>query len=202
MSTRLIIVRHGETESNVAKIQQGWIDTPLTPLGQQQILRLGQRLATEKIDMAYSSPLLRSVRTTQAIINFHPDLLVEYTEELRERHWGIYEGRSVDEYTEDQVRSGVAFIDHRPEGGESLADLKQRMAGFLGRVLPLNANKSVLISTHHSAMKMLLFILLDKPLTDWEGLKMPNTALNILEYTEGSPTNVLLFNDAAHLAGL
>lgn len=200
MSTRLIIVRHGETESNVAKIQQGVIDTPLTEEGQRQILLLGKRLSTEKIDAVYSSDLLRAVRTTQAIIAYHPSLLVEYTRELQERDWGEFEGRSVEDYNLDLGQSGLPFHEHRPYGGENLFDLKQRVDGFLARILPVSKSKSILISTHHSTCKMMIFSLTEKPLTEWVPVKLNNTCVNILELGFSGKADVVLFNDISHLA--
>ena len=66
-STKLIIIRHGETEQNRNNILQGAIDTQLSELGLFQAEKVAQRLKDEKIDVLVSSHLQRAVKTAEAI---------------------------------------------------------------------------------------------------------------------------------------
>ena len=67
MSTRLVVVRHGETQWNIASRIQGHADSPLTPAGEAQAEAIAGRLARERFDRLVSSDLGRAWRTAQAI---------------------------------------------------------------------------------------------------------------------------------------
>ncbi len=67
----LYIIRHGETYGNING--DGFAETDLTPNGMRQIAYLGKRLKDEKIDKIYTSPLIRAVKTSNAIRSFHLD---------------------------------------------------------------------------------------------------------------------------------
>ena len=69
--TQVIIVRHGETEWNIAGIRQGHLDSRLTEKGMAQAKALAQRLAREKFTALYSSDLGRAVQTAMEIADAH-----------------------------------------------------------------------------------------------------------------------------------
>ena len=78
MIHRLLLVRHGETAWNASKRFQGQTDVPLNDVGRQQAVVIADRLATESIDVIYSSDLVRAYGTAQTIaaphgINVRPD---------------------------------------------------------------------------------------------------------------------------------
>src|SRR2546421_645446 len=89
---RLILVRHGESEWNRISRYQGQADAPLSELGLRQAEALGQRLALEKIDAIYASPLQRALRTAEAIARFHPRVPVIQDTALYEIHHGDWQG--------------------------------------------------------------------------------------------------------------
>jgi 2,3-bisphosphoglycerate-dependent phosphoglycerate mutase len=91
---RILLVRHGETEENVAGIIQGHLPGRLSARGRAQVEALGRRLASERIDAVYSSDLARARETTEAILHHHPGVAATYTEEMRERFLGSLQGRS------------------------------------------------------------------------------------------------------------
>jgi broad specificity phosphatase PhoE len=91
---RILLVRHGETEENVAGIIQGHLPGRLSARGRAQVEALGRRLASERIDAVYSSDLARARETTEAILHHHRDVAATYTEEMRERFLGRLQGRS------------------------------------------------------------------------------------------------------------
>lgn len=96
---RFLIVRHGETDSNVAGIIQGQLDTDLNARGRRQAAQVGAALATVDIDEVYTSPLRRASDTARAIVEAHPKrerLPVWFDDRFKERGFGSLEGRSYD----------------------------------------------------------------------------------------------------------
>jgi uncharacterized phosphatase len=100
---RLYFVRHGESELNQQRIFAGSIDTPLTTLGEQQAELAGIHARPLEINLIVSSPLVRAHKTAETIagqIGYLPDKIV--TNDLfRERMLGSLEGKSWDEFDED-----------------------------------------------------------------------------------------------------
>src|SRR5690348_10772063 len=90
-SMRLIAVRHGETEWNVAGREMGHLDSPLTERGRQQAEAVASRLAGLSLAALYSSDLGRAVATARCISRCcGQDVRVDVG--LRERHMGVLQG--------------------------------------------------------------------------------------------------------------
>jgi probable phosphoglycerate mutase len=89
--TRVIAVRHGETEWNVATRIQGQLDIGLNETGREQARRVARALAGEALDAVYASDLQRAVDTAQAIAA-QAGLAVQTDAALRERGFGEFEG--------------------------------------------------------------------------------------------------------------
>src|SRR5688572_7490768 len=93
---RLLIARHGQTKHNLDHRYQGTTDAPLNETGRAQAKQLADRLADEKIDIIYSSPLMRSTQTAELVAKVH-NLEIKKDERLREISFGDWEGMSYDE---------------------------------------------------------------------------------------------------------
>lgn len=195
---KLIIVRHGETEENVEKIVQGHKLGILTNKGLEQAKKLGQRLKDEKIDVIFSSDLLRAKNTTREIEKYH-NIPVHYDKELNERCMGIFEGRPVEEYEKALNESGLDIGDFRPEGGESFTELRERAKRFLERLREEYKGKTVLISSHGWFSAMLLGILLNMPIEEAADLDLENASINIIELGENAEHKAHLINSIEHL---
>lgn len=156
----LIVVRHGQTEWNLAGRVQGTNDSPLTALGREQArdhaARLGALLPPP--ERIICSPLGRA-RDTAALIALPLRCPVEYHDALRERSVGALEGRThawvaVHEpaiHAEKRARPWL----WRPPGGESLADVALRLRPFLDDLLSRRFQRLVLVT--HSALARPLF---------------------------------------------
>ena len=108
---KLIILRHGESEWNLANRFTGWKDVPLTKNGIEEANFSAIKLLEEniKIDSIYTSLLTRAIHTTTIvadIIGFSRDD-IKYDWRLNERHYGALQGLNKSEtakkYGEDQV---------------------------------------------------------------------------------------------------
>ena len=92
-ATRIIAIRHGETAWNATARLQGHQDIPLNALGLWQAAQAAQALADEPVAQIYSSDLQRAYQTAQAVAGVTGAPLAAEPG-LRERSFGIYEGRT------------------------------------------------------------------------------------------------------------
>ncbi len=136
MSVTLLLVRHGQTEENLAHILQGQHPGHLTEEGRLQAKRVSQELRNEHIDVFLTSDLKRAVDTSH-IINetLHLNLILEPL--LRERDFGKYTGRSY----------GVV-IDPEDKDVESVDELYERARLWLEKITSLYNNQVVLAVSH------------------------------------------------------
>jgi len=128
----IIFVRHGESESNVAKIQADAIDKyPLTVRGRSQVERLTQDLALLRPNTLYSSPVLRAAETA-GIISRRLNIPVQVNVALVERGWGRANGMRVSTF-EEEVDLCLAADRY---GIESVSSITKRVAEFMEELSP------------------------------------------------------------------
>jgi probable phosphoglycerate mutase len=124
----LLLVRHGQSEWNAAGLMQGQTaHPPLTDLGHRQAAAAARALAADRPGALVSSDLRRAVETAEHC-GRATRLPVRTTRALREQSYGVLEGRpsrtlwDVVDWTDPHWAA---------EGGESLAQLHSRVAGYL-----------------------------------------------------------------------
>jgi broad specificity phosphatase PhoE len=93
---RIHFVRHAETLFNVRGQLQGWCDSPLTERGERQAAALGERMREVPLATAFTSDLTRTRTTASAALIGHPDVPVLEMRDLREWHFGSWEGQPND----------------------------------------------------------------------------------------------------------
>lgn len=138
-------LRHGETESNVAKLVAGSLDTHLTALGRSQARDAAVLLAPEPITAVYSSPLRRA-RDTATPIAEALKLPVVVIPTLAERNWGTLEGQP----------RGSRIRGVMPEGAEDTAAFTQRILSAFAQV-----DSAVPLMVGHSGVFRVLCHVLD-----------------------------------------
>ena len=203
---RLLIVRHGQSESNATGYLAGHADVGLTDLGRQQAQALARRLADVPIDVAYSSDLSRASETAQIILQGR-DISLITTQQIREKHSGVFEGLTMEErksrYPELYAASLAKDLDFVPPGGESYRQVSARMAGFVADIRQRYQDETVLIVGHGGSLRSAIVTLLDlPPEANWRFLP-DNCSLSIIDtYTHetfGADTLLRLYNDTSHL---
>ena len=132
--TKLLLVRHGETEDNVAQMMQGQTHGRLTANGIAQ----AQRLSHRKVDVFVSSDLQRSIDTCRILAEPYGKDVVT-TPLLRERDWGSFTGQHIPD---------IPLNDPWPDDIESLDALKRRAADFLSFVKENYEGKTVVAVGH------------------------------------------------------
>lgn len=177
MSRQLILVRHGETVHNVARITQGWSDSELSPNGREQVKRVAQRLATMQPTALYSSPLGRAMSTARVIADA-TGLEIVTLDDLREMNYGRWEGRAfMDIRREDEAIYQRWIADENcpcPEG-ESHNDVRTRMLRALSSV---NSERPIVVA-HGTAIRIGATALLGLPVLSAMQFAQDNAAMNL-----------------------
>src|SRR3989338_5677922 len=161
---KLILVRHGQTDANIAGVIQGQGDSKLTLLGKKQALRIAEHLKEEHIDLAYCSDLSRCYETAESILKFHPSVSLILTKQLREVHAGNHEGRPINRNAKIKEDFQNHFHTYKPEGGESFKEGQERVIQFYSSLQEKHKGKSILLVAHGGILGGLLLFLLKKPI--------------------------------------
>ncbi len=203
---KLIIVRHGETIENANHISMGHIDGTLSELGQDQVIKLGERLKNEKMDFIYCSDLGRTKDTLLEIIKYHSGVPVVYDEILRERGKGIFEGQPRSAQKEDRNLKGLDYFVYRPESsdeykGESFEDVRTRVSNFINYLLKNHDdNETILICTHGGWKTTFMFHLMNKPFSENDSIvNFKNTSVSIFHLSKNRDHTISLLNCTKHL---
>ncbi|HEY7604742.1 MAG TPA: histidine phosphatase family protein [Gaiellaceae bacterium] len=149
--TTILLVRHGETDWNVDRRVQGHSDTPLNDTGRAQAQALGEELAGEQIDVVYSSDLLRAHETAR-LVAAPRGLDVTAIPDLRERHFGTWEG-----LTDEEIFSRYPDAREGPWGdGETREEMTARVLGALRRIAEAHPEGRALVVSHGGPLRAVL----------------------------------------------
>ena len=161
---KLVLVRHGQSQWNLENRFTGWVDVPVTPLGEQEAHRAGKELKGIKFDLAFTSALMRAQQTLDIILEEigQKDLPVKKDKALNERHYGDLQGldkaETAKKYGDAQVHIWRRSFDVKPPNGESLKDTADRTLPYFNKyILPEAANgKNILVSAHGNSLRAIL----------------------------------------------
>jgi alpha-ribazole phosphatase len=199
--SRLLLVRHGETELNSLQRYWGSTDVALGTMGLRQAETLRDRLAAEKINYIYSSSMKRTM-TTAEVISTGRRLPVSACPELKEIDFGLIEGLDFNQVQEQFPDIAAMWIQRSPylsyPEGESLEQLDRRVAEFIGRLDKHTSADTILVVAHSGVLRTLICQLMALPMTHRWSIRLDLASLSIVEtYTEGAILSLL--NDTAHL---
>ena len=199
--TRVIAVRHGQTEWNAQSRIQGHTDIGLDTTGLRQARALGAALAGAGLDAIYASDMARALQTAQAVAD-RTGLAVAADAGLRERGFGIFEGLThaavAERWPELALRWRRRDPAFGPEGGEALADFYARAVACAERIAARHPGQTIALVAHGGVLDCLYRaatrIALSAPRT-WQ---LGNASINRLLYSSGGFT-LVGWNDAMHL---
>lgn len=154
--TRLILVRHGETEGQSSIRYYGVTDVPLSDLGREQIRAAKDRIPGETYDAVWASTLCRSWEAARIIA---PEAPIRLEFDFREIDFGDWEGLTREEIEavdpDGFAEWQASDSDFHFPGGESRADFRARIARGYAR-LRASGEKSVLVVAHKGVVRTLL----------------------------------------------
>lgn len=198
---KLILVRHGETEDNLAGITQGQHDSKLTERGWEQAKKVALRLKKEQIDACYSSDLNRCVNTAKEILKYHPQVKLILTKELRENFKGRYEG-GLRIKTREAINAaesrGVPYHLWDYDGGESIMECVKRFLKFINSIYSQHARDTVLLVSHGGPITGLLAMIHQDDYAHMPDYHPTHTAVTTLSYN-GKNFSVKKINCCEHL---
>jgi broad specificity phosphatase PhoE len=202
-ATRIVIVRHGQTAANAAKLLHGWTDLRLDETGERQAELVARRIAGEiKADALFSSPLNRARQTAAAISNL-TGLDVQVRPELREMHFGDLEGFTVERLQVEHPEIAAQTLDPhntslRWPNGDHIHDFYLRTAETFGAIAQAHRCKTVIVVAHGGVIGGYLRLVTGQPLNAWQSFGLRNCALSIVEISGGNH-RVVVANDCLHL---
>ena len=184
--TRLLIVRHGQSEANKSCIFAGHTDAPLSELGRMQAERTAEYIVnTYRVDKVYASDLKRAYDTGKAVAD-RLCIGMETHKKLREIYAGDWEGKTFDELCREYPEEyglwkrdiGLA----RCTGGESLSEVQQRALFIVRDIVFHNEGKTIVIATHATVVRSLQCYVMGVPLSEMKNIPyVSNASVTVID---------------------
>ena len=166
MKSKLVLVRHGQSEWNAKNLFTGWKDPKLTDLGIQEAIKAGDLLETRnlKFDLMFTSDLFRAQETGRLILEQMNQTGIQVIEDqsLNERNYGDLAGLNKDEarekWGEEQVHIWRRSFDVPPPGGESLKNTADRVLPYFElEIIPkVKEGLNILVAAHGNSLRALV----------------------------------------------
>ncbi len=200
-ATRIIVIRHGETDWNVAARVQGQLDIGLNPTGHWQARRLARALADERFDAIYTSDLVRAHQTAHVLAR-QAGLEARTVPGLRERGFGVFEGLTFAEieqrFPEQSRRWRRRDASFGPDGGEILQSFHDRVVAAASALAALHRGQHIVLVAHGGVLDALYRaaarVALDAP-RSWQ---LGNASVNRLLASDDGLA-LVGWGDTAHL---
>jgi broad specificity phosphatase PhoE/ribonuclease HI len=203
--TRLMLLRHGQTELSVNRRYSGRGNPALTELGRRQAAAAAQYLgARGGVDAVISSPLQRAQETAAAAAAAL-GLDVTVDDDLIETDFGDWEGLTFSEAAEhDPELHGRWMRDTSisPPGGESFDAVAHRVRRARNRLIAEHGSATVLVVSHVTPIKTMLQFALDAGASILHRLHLDLASLSVAEFYPDGPSSVRLVNQTAYLDGI
>jgi probable phosphoglycerate mutase len=202
LMTRVFMVRHGATVLSTEDRFAGATDVALSDEGRAQTQRLGERLAAEKIDAIFASPLGRTMETARILAAPH-QLEVQARDGLREISHGRWEEMTRREVEAKYPREAAEWekdpYTFAPEGGESGLAVIARALPVLIEIVRAHPHQNIVIVSHKATIRLLLSSLLGfDPRRYRDNLEQKPAALNVVDFRDATRARLALFNDTSH----
>ena len=201
MTTRFIVVRHGETQWNVEHRIQGHGDSPLTERGLAQADAIGARLVEEAFDALVASDLRRTMQTAERIARRTGHAIVPDAR-LRERNFGDGEGLT---YAQIDQRFPGAFSrtremdpDYLVPGGETRRQFHQRVMLAFEALAREHDGRRITVVAHGGVLAAIYRVIHDIPVAHPHTIPISNAAYNAITF-EADAWSLEAWDDVDHL---
>ena len=196
--TKLIFVRHGQSEANLKAIFGGReCDFPLTELGHKQAKIMAEYILKKyKIDAIYSSDLSRAADTAREVAR-PLGMEINYDKRLREIDGGLWNGMAfadISKEYEQEVelwRSDLSKV--QPPGGENVFDLQKRAMSAITDIAEKENGKTVFVATHRVLLRTVQCVWENRSLYDINKCEwLSNCSVNEVLFSQGKliPVNI------------
>ncbi|MBE6766442.1 MAG: histidine phosphatase family protein [Ruminococcaceae bacterium] len=200
--TTIYLIRHGESEANLARIFTGSGDFPLTELGRSQAALAAEYLRDKHISAVYASPLCRAFETGMATANALSVPIIK-NDGLKEIFAGIWEGRKFDDLEKEFPDTYYVWRNDigkaAPDGGEKVTELYDRVVKTVTEIAKENDGKSIAIASHATPIRTFSAFCLGIKKENVKELPWPaNASITRVTYDNGKFFN-LEYNICEHL---
>lgn len=193
--SRLVLVRHGQTEYNRAGRLQGQVDIPMNQVGLDQAAQLARSIAADPPALIVASPLSRARATAEAVAQAR-GLEVTLDEAFLERGFGAWEGLTGAEIQQRWPEEHARWRAHRPVRGLDVEDrtaVGQRVADACRALLAEHPGRTVMVVAHGAAITLGITTLLGLDAEGFRGLAgLENCHRSVLEPLASDPEQRLL----------
>lgn len=197
-STRLLLIRHGATDCNLAqppRLQGRGINLGLSQEGIDQALRTAEFLRSTRIDALFSSPLKRAWETAEAIARPH-ELSIGPVPELVEVDVGRWENCSWEDIARNDPQAHAQFLEDCGQygyaAGENMRQVQDRVTPVLTDLLEQHVGRRIVVVCHSVVNRAYLAGLLGIPLACCRFLPQDNCGINVIDYRDGRASVVTL----------
>jgi len=201
-TTRIYLVRHGETTLSAEDRFAGTVEVELSSEGEFQARRLEDRLSDESITTIYSSPQTRTVQTATILASLQKIPVIP-EEGLREIHHGHWEGmRRADveaQFPEEYAAWEEDPFTFAPEGGEAGVNVIARALPVIRKIVLEHRGENVLVVSHKATIRLVISSLLGFDARGYrDRLDQSPACLNVLDFVDPVRARLMLFNDVSH----
>ncbi|MGD8330881.1 MAG: histidine phosphatase family protein [Acidobacteriota bacterium] len=201
MTTRIYLIRHGVTASNLEQRYMGRSEEPLSNDGRLQARRLALRLADTELAALYCSPLRRAQETAEIVAQpqaLRPQMAADFTEIDLSRWQGLNAGEIAARDAEAWRTWCVDPARLRLPGIESFEELRQRVRRGIRALVKRHADSAVAVVTHDGVVRVAVLDSLETGLSLYRAIPTDNTGLTTLDFTP-ERTYLRALNDTGHL---
>ena len=194
-STNIVFLRHGQTDFPTNRIYcDDVIDPELNENGLMQAKSAANSLKSYEIQKIYASPAKRTMMTAQFAAET-TGAEIEIVPEWVERRFGAWEGmyfKEIEEaHPEEYQRWKQDMVNYTPENGETINDVKNRLAKSLERITQAHIGENILIVTHVGPIRISLCGAMSIPLSNYRQIRVDYASMSRVDY--GETLNNLIF---------
>jgi broad specificity phosphatase PhoE len=160
----IVLVRHGETTDNENQVIQGHLEGELNEKGRKQAEDLGAKLNNfGTFDQIISSDLNRAKETVTIISKEITCNRIRYEKDLRERCYGIFQGKPYFQLKRRLVKQRIDIRDFEISEGENYKEFEKRILDFYYSITSFSQDQQVILVTHEGVLQVIIEMILRQP---------------------------------------
>ncbi len=207
-TTRVLLIRHGQSQGNAEGRFGGHTETPLSTLGRQQAEATARALSSQTFQAIYASDLPRAVETAEPLAR-STGLQINQSEAFRERSVGVMESLTFEEAAAAHPEQYAALLrrdfEHIILGGESYRQMLERASRKLDEIIEQHRGGRIAVFSHTGTICILALHLmgaLDAPRLRPVWITTANCGITRFDLRADGYVRVLAVNDTRHLQSL